>query len=197
MNIHICSLLSDPAWWNPFGFTAAAILQEYFRPIAAMANAPTVATVLMPQPSNVNPEDLLVYVVSRSSSFTSLIAHKSNLWTNNPNHGGSTLALTNENNAIISEVYWDRIQGNPDAPHLLANIIFHEFMHNKLDAIEHPGVDWVHNQCGGGLAKRDHIAAADRPNQVNIARMAAALGTRHLQYTGYLKASDIPPAPRL
>jgi hypothetical protein len=198
MNLHFCSLLSDPAWWNPIGFPAVAILQDYFRPITRLAGASEVATYLMPQASNVKDDDLLVYVVSRNSSFTSIVAHRNAaMWASNPTRSGLTSVLPRDNNAIVSEVYWEKVQGDPDMPHLLANLIFHEFMHNKLDAVEHQGEDFVHLRGGGGLAVPGGLSAADRPNDANNRLMAQVVGRRHLQYTDYLKASDIPPAPRL
>ena len=108
---------------------------------------------LMPTSSDVKDDDVLVYVVPSGDRFNSVIAHQSSAWVPNPGRSGLTLNVGSSGVSIVSEVYWDKAAGNGnDTSRLLANLIFHEFMHNKLDAVEHAGVDFVHNQGGGGLA---------------------------------------------
>jgi hypothetical protein len=192
---HLCSLLGNPDWWNPNGFPASAILQDYFRDIIRLNRSfDEVQSWLMPTAEFVKPADLLVYIVSTGNSFNSIVARKRpDVWTPNPQRSGLTVDIGQNAVSIVSEVYWDRVAGDRDQPRLLANLIFHEFMHNKLDAVEHSGTDFVHRQGGGGLAVATPLSSDMRPNQVNNQLMAAALGRNHPQHTGDLRRSDIPP----
>ncbi len=197
MNFHICSLLGDPDRWNRFGFPAAAFLTDYFAPIAARARTGPIIASLMPRAEDVKDGDLLVYVLSSGNHFDSIIAKvASSIWTPNPVRGGLTMDVAPAGSvSIVSEVYWGRIQGDRAAAKLLANTIFHEFMHNKLDTAEHnaPGEELVHNRGGGGLAVGGRLTAAMDPSTQNVALMADAARRKHPQHTGHLQISDIPP----
>src|SRR5262249_1021869 len=96
--------------------------------------------------------------------------------------------------SIVCEVYWDRIRGDRKTVMLLANTIFHEFMHNKLDTVEHqsPGEQYLHTNGGKGLAIKD-FSSDSTLTQDNIDLMAAAIRRKHPQHTGHLRVSDIPP----
>lgn len=197
MNFHICSLLGDPGWWNPFGFPAAAFLTDYFAAIAAQAKTGPIIADLMPRAEDVKDADLLVYVLRNGNSFNSIIANLTpSTWAPDPTRGGLTTDVAGQGSvSIVSEVYWDRVQGDSAAPKLLANLIFHEFMHNKLDVVEHhaPGEEFVHNSGGGGLAVGTRIRSNMSPSKTNTDLMAAAIRRKHPQHTGHLRVSDIPP----
>lgn len=89
-------------------------------------------------------------------------------------HGGATWHSAQ---GMISEIY---IHRNRTTPERLANLAFHELMHNKLDAGPRPRVRDIHERGGAGLALVD--AAAQRITPRNIELMRAALGTAVRQY---------------
>ncbi len=116
-----------------------------------------------------------------------------------PTHGGLTVNLKC---GILSEVYLEEgILDLIDAvdladkeadrtARLLAYLIFHEWMHNKLDALEGASVD-IHNSGGGGLAEIElknvqKTSPDDILTKVNIKLMSAALGKSRPQCTARL-----------
>jgi hypothetical protein len=194
---HLCSLLGDPEWWNRTGVEASGILSDYFRPIVGRHTGfQDVMGSLMPDAASVGDKELLVYIVPNGSSFSSVIARRARSGWTPSTSSGLTFDIGSANGgavSICSEVYWDRVEGDSQRSRLLANLIFHEFMHNKLDAAAGSTFD-VHTRGGGGLATRDPINHDMRPNDHNMDLMARALNTRHAQFTGNLRASDVPPA---
>jgi hypothetical protein len=136
--------------------------------------------------SQVQSHELLVYVLP--SSRQSIVAGK----TSDPlGPTGSTFPAAT---GVISEIYLDVMQGDADFARLVANAIFHEWMHNKLDAYTAGGpLNDVHLQGGGGLATGGKIKSSDRPNARNIALMAQFLARTHPQYTA--DVSKVSPYP--
>jgi hypothetical protein len=91
------------------------------------------------------------------------------------NLGGFTVPSSK---GVICEVYVD---GNLPARRL-ANIAFHEFMHNRLDVGAHV-VTNIHTQGGGGIAHPPTTASSEL-TAANIKLMAAHLWKPIPQYKG-------------
>jgi hypothetical protein len=97
--------------------------------------------------------------------------------------GGSTVWST-RSHAMISEVYMTAIEGDASRYRLLANLVFHELMHNKLDA--HPSLavlSDVHAISGGSVSKVP-VNSSKRPSKADIAKMRLGVPKKIKQYTG-------------
>lgn len=96
--------------------------------------------------SNIKPHELLVYILpTRNESLVSRSGGKLP-----PDVGGATFKASC---GIISEAYVEKAEGDPHLLRLLGLLIFHEWMHNKLDADNvHPVLADLHKQGGEGLA---------------------------------------------
>jgi len=117
-----------------------------------------------------------------------------------PGHpGGGTKKMPN--GAVLSEVYWTgglmslKRAAYDKRAAALANLIFHEWVHNKYasdpDAISKGEVngDFVHQYCGGGVlgSGLTYVQAADWDiNQANVTAMLRALDKPNRQYTSGL-----------
>ena len=85
---------------------------------------------------------------------------------------------------MISEVYLRTIDGAANFATVATNVIFHEIMHNKLDAPTPKTVNDIH--IGGGLANST-VSAASALTEKNIELMAGALSKAVPQYTAEMQ----------
>ena len=77
---------------------------------------------------------------------------------------------------MMSEIYLDKMEGDARFEQLVANLAFHEAMHNKLDA--HPtlrSMADIHKLKNGGLSRQTGIAAGTKLSQADVNAMAPAL----------------------
>lgn len=150
-------------------------LWEHLVPIAVAASG------FIPGPSwslraaNLQPHDVVVYFVPDPSS--SVTSRAGTGGPRGSNLGGFT---TTSPRGVVCEVYVD---GNLPARRL-ANIAFHEIMHNKLDVGTRTLSD-LHRQGGGGLA-RPPTEQWTSLTRENVAIMARHLFLRVPQYTGFM-----------
>jgi hypothetical protein len=103
--------------------------------------------------------------------------------------GRDTLGKTADSTSgTVSEVYWSEIRC-ADPARVLANALFHEFMHNKLDTVKTD----IHIMDGTGLAQpiTDCNNPPTRPSDLNIENMAKGLANEHQQFVDYLKKVDL------
>lgn len=151
-------------------------LHEYLTAIAAVRKAtgrggfiPAVGWYF--NAADVKPSDVVVYFVrDRMSSIASRVGGTFNA---NPDTGGYTSPTPH---GIVSEVY---VEYNLPA-RKLANIAFHELMHNKLDV----GTRTVPNIHARGGIGHSPATEASVLTQDNKALMAAHLFDPVRQYTG-------------
>lgn len=87
---------------------------------------------------------------------------------------------------MISEVYLRSIDGAANFVSVAANIIFHEIMHNKLDAPKVKTVNDIHTSGGGGLAVTK-VSAGSALTDKNIELMAGVLSKVVPQYTAEMQ----------
>ena len=131
-----------------------------------------------PQSASVKAYEVVLYILP--SAGRSIVA----AYTADPL--GLTGSTFPTNDGVISEIYLDAMQGNPDLARYIANAAYHELLHNKLDAFLNPQdaplLD-IHTQGGGGRAIGTKIDAAHRPSKLNISLLAKALDKSHSQYT--------------
>jgi hypothetical protein len=176
-------------WGEGTMYHVGTILEGYFTQICAKTAQFSIASYSWePAAGLIEDHELLVYFLASASGHHSIVATK----TNQPlGQSGSTFPTAT---GVISEVYLDAPQGDPDYGRLVANLVFHELMHNKLDAYTSGGVlQDIHVQGGGGLAVGTPITSGDRPNAKNISLMAQVLGKNHPQYT--TDVSRVSPYP--
>jgi hypothetical protein len=135
-----------------------------------------------PDAASIRDHEILVYFLpSSASSIVSSRLHQTNL-----GPSGSTFP---DSNGVLSEVYLDVTQGDANIDRLIGNLVFHEMMHNKLDAYLNMGqavVQDIHLQGGGGLATGGKIDSFLNPTPQNLTLMANALLKSHPQWTGFV-----------
>jgi len=182
-------------------------LKRYFDSICVAMNPRKFSHTtfkISPHAGEVRDKDLLVYITQASLTvnlfdkvFEPGVQHQ---LPGTP--GGGTKKLPNGN--VLSEVFWTgglmslkkERQGVA-----LANLIFHEFAHNKhtsdklaLSKGEDPGGLFVHNECGGGILARalsTGLAANLDILSGNIRSMARVLDSANNQETCGLYNDDL------
>jgi hypothetical protein len=126
----------------------------------------------------VGSKDLVCYMLT--SSGRSIVANH----TSDPlGPAGSTIWST-RTNAMISEIYMDATTGDASRPRLLANLIIHELMHNKLDA--HPSravMSDIHSIRNGRVSTGGPISSATTPSPEDIAAMRRGINLSIPQHT--------------
>ena len=132
-------------------------------------------------PGSVADTDVVVYVCF-SKEYGSIIKGKNGVPIHDSASGG-TYAYTG---GMISEVYLKEIDGAANFTNVAANIIFHEMMHNKLDAPAAKTVNDIHVSGGGGLASAT-VSAGSALTDKNIELMAGALSKKVQQYTAEMQ----------
>jgi hypothetical protein len=128
--------------------------------------------------------DVVCYLVSRP--FNSIARNH----TSQPLGVAGTTVWSTRSRAMISEVYMSAVEGDRARNRLLANLIFHELMHNKLDA--HPDryvVDDIHVIQGGSISHVP-VNSSAHPSSSDLAQMRRGLGVQIPQYTRLIPASD-------
>ena len=145
-------------------------LEGWFAKITADGDT-ALATWVKSPPSAIQDHELLAYFVSGSGSSILKFMPGST-------GGGSNNGLTVFGSSSASEIY---VSNSPSG---LAELTFHELMHNKLQMND------------ADLHKKDGLAAkvvplGDVPSTVNLSDMKTALKNSHKQWTGgWMAASD-------
>ena len=152
-----------------------AVLIDYFKPALAKTALSDVACNWTPAKSDVTAFSLVAYLLPAQSGSVIKSLNPPRLGA----LGGSGTTLQMSDNTVLSEVYMLSLRGNDprgylDAkPHvLLANLLFHEWLHNLLDATQ-PALKDVH-KIGAGIG-RDTDASPLSSNAARIATDTAAM----------------------
>lgn len=132
------------------------------------------------EPGYVSDEDVVVYLLGKESS--SIVKSKGGT----SKHANPSGATFQSSDGMISEVYLKKMDGAMDFSTLVANIIFHEIMHNKLDAAKNSGIADIHVSGVDGLAK-PIIDRSTMLTDKNISLMAPALSRKIPQYTAEMQ----------
>lgn len=176
-NFYLKNLVPDTGEWDERDmFTVGRELKSLFDKVCQLPTTEFTASDwwINPGAGEIADHELLIYFVGDSSKSIIKQAH--------PN---KTVDLTKSGNTDpghfrISEVYVLPILKYVDYHLTIANLCFHELMHNKLEPFN------VHNQGGGGLAAESAITASTQLTDKNKELMAKALNKRVLQYKGAL-----------
>ena len=169
---------SDDYWGEGSMFAVANYLTDYFNSVCRHASSPYENARCTWQKGSVGETDLVVYFLT--SSKRSIIANRFKTFSTCTSPSGGTLETSQ---GMVSEVYMDSMQGDLNYCKLVANIAFHELMHNKLDAPStDKTIDDVHASGGSGLAEAT-VARGSQLTPQNIALMAGALGKKIPQFT--------------
>jgi len=124
--------------------------------------------------------DVVVYVLAKKSS--SIINKKGG----QPIHVGASGGTYRHSTGMISEVYLKEIDGAASFSKVATNLIFHEVMHNKLDASVPQTIYDIHNGGGAGLASHV-VSSGSQLTPANIKIMAGALSKKVRQYSGKMQ----------
>jgi hypothetical protein len=136
-------------------------LQELFNQIAQGRGDYTgAAFAWQPIVQKMAAEEMVCYFVKdRDSSIISGLGGQVQTGTHPVGHAGSTFLSVQ---GMISEVYILPLINTANSARLIANMAFHELMHNKLDAQQNGAiVASIHTSGGGGLADLNITPATD------------------------------------
>jgi hypothetical protein len=172
---------SDDGWSDKIRTAVADRIRELFDKAceshATFGSSETAWSTSAPAVGSVADHELVVYCLasrkrSKAAKEGGEVGHAA----------GGTLWVASK--GMISEIYVDESWGDRRAGLLFGNLIFHEFMHNKLDA--HPNLKTfsdIHKQGGKGLAA-EKVEAGTTHTDDNIKYMRAALDRKIKQYLG-------------
>lgn len=167
---------SDFYWGEGTMYAVGSYLVEYFSQICQHKDS-SFASADFSWSGNagrVQEHELVVYFLSSKSN--SIINNNGGA----PKHWGSGGTYPAPG-GIITEVYLDMMEGDADYPRLVANIAFHELLHNKLDTATPVSTSDIH-KLGGGLAVPT-VSRGLRPSGQEIGLMAKALSKKAKQFT--------------
>ena len=159
-------------------YATAMILMEYFKKCIASTKYTSVDYFYEMNPAEVTNDDLVCYMLANQNR--SIVAKKA------PGQaiGGSGSTFYSKiDTAVISEIYMDTTAGDGNRYKLVANIIFHELLHNRLDA--GPAI-WqnVHNVVNGVLTTSKPITSYRDMSAADAAAMRRGLAHPRKQYPG-------------
>ncbi|MBS1792975.1 MAG: hypothetical protein JSS81_03930 [Acidobacteria bacterium] len=143
----------------------------------------SVSGYLYPSAGVVQNHELLVYIVPGPTKMEGSVVALKGGGPGSLTHGGRT--LIGRADGVICEVYWASLGQDlsTDVTALdLCGRIFHEFMHCKIDI--DPQKD-LHRDGGGAIAGPNPLRST-KPNDTNIALMAARLAKEVPQFTAFL-----------
>jgi hypothetical protein len=146
--------------------TVKAVLQSYFDRVATKAKSDKVSVLFVSEDPKPNDNDLIAYY---SSSGWHVVSQMPGAPEVNSKEGG----LTYNNTTVTGS---DVVANPDDDTNLIANLTFHELMHNKLNMD-----DSMHKL--GGLA-RSPVDESTPLTNANIEAMAKVLTKDRKQWTG-------------
>ncbi|MEZ5345800.1 MAG: hypothetical protein R2681_09630 [Pyrinomonadaceae bacterium] len=155
-------------------------LQTMFTQICDHADSKVASAQVSWEKGTPGANDVVVYVLFDRDD--SIINKKGGQPIHSGASGGTYLQATD----MISEVYLKDMDGAADFVKVVSNIIFHEVMHNKLDASKPQSVTDIHTKGGAGLANST-VSASSMLTSENIKIMAGALSKNVKQYTADMK----------
>jgi hypothetical protein len=165
-------------WGEGSMFAVANYLTDYFNKVCQHSKSPFETARCSWQKGVAGENDLVIYFLSSSKESIIYKDFKTSSTCQAPS--GGTIETSQ---GMVSEVYMDTMQGDMNYCKLVANLAFHELMHNKLDAPTiNPTVSDIHALGGSGLAQAT-VARGTQITDQNIALMAGALGKKVRQYT--------------
>lgn len=166
-----------PCYGESTMFMIGTKLKGMFNQICKHPNSKFEAADYSWEPGVVSDTDVVVYACA-TKEHGSVIKSKSGL----PIHDYASGGTYEDTAGMISEVYMKVFDGALNFADVAANIIFHEIMHNKLDAPKSKTVGNIHASGGGGLAN-SVVTAGSALTPANISLMAGALSKKVKQYT--------------
>jgi hypothetical protein len=138
-----------------------------------------------PIPGKIERDEVLCYFVQdRTSSIISAVGGRMHVEAHPPGHAGTTYLSPG---GMISEVYLSELLNDRDPPRYIANMAFHELMHNKIDAMQAGAIIadiHVMTPAGGGAGLASPTLTSDlRLTQRNRDLMRQALFREIPQFT--------------
>jgi hypothetical protein len=169
---------SNYYWGEGSMFAVANYLTDYFNTVCRHANSPFENARCTWQKGSVGESDLVIYFLT--STKESIITKRFHTSSTCTAPSGGTFESPQ---GMVSEVYMDSMEGDRNYCKVVANLAFHELMHNKLDApSSNKTINDVHASGGSGLAEAT-VARGSQLTPQNIALMAGALGKKIRQFT--------------
>lgn len=167
---------SDYYWGEGTMYAVGCYLRDYFNQICQHAASPFASAMFSwsGNAGNVAGNELVVYFLANprrsiiQGRFNATIGHAD----------GATFMSSA---GMVSEVYLSAPEGDRDYPRLVANLAFHELLHNKLDAEQKSVVKDIHALNGGLSLVPVKRGAQLSPKEIEL--MAKNLKREIPQYT--------------
>ena len=150
------------------------ILKGYFNRVVSSTGVSFDSVVEVTQAPTISNTDLLCYIVA---DFDNSVVIKFDAGLQHNEGDAGETRYTSDKKLAASEVYLDIINANSDPTTLMANIIFHELMHNKTTT-----GDDLHKSADG-LAK-ETVTETDTLTTANIKTMQGSLKKEVTQWVG-------------
>ena len=178
LKIWIANLAKSPDLTDDVMINVSNILRGYYQQCTANTdtNFVDVFPLYTRDSYSASETDLLIYIVA---SFSSSVLKKFDPTLNGGGDIGGNTSWKPEVGATLaaSEIYLDVVKARcADLGGGLANMIFHETMHNKANL-----GDDVHTKGGGGLAG-EKVRDSDSINDGNVSYMKAVIGNQTKQW---------------
>ncbi len=177
-------------WTKKIRAEIKSLMTQWFRDITSQSQDFRGSAVHCWWSSNkllVDPDELVVYFLpQRRKSLIRKITRSSR------NLGGAGTTFKTAK-GMVSEVYiFEATDGSAQKSRLLSNLVFHELMHNKLDADPNQRQANVHNLGGAGATP---TTVSSVPTASNKRIMARWLSLDIKQYTGHLFNKPVGKIP--
>lgn len=159
-------------WGEGTMYSVGLHLQEYFNLACNKSNSfGNALSSWSGKAGQVKPHEVVIYFLQNRSD--SIVAAQGGT----VKHGSGATYLTGA--GTISEVYLSELEGDANYSRLVANIAFHEALHNKLEPT--PVAD-IHTIGGGGLSSPT-VSRGMRPTDAEINYLVKSLDRNVPQYT--------------
>lgn len=159
-------------WGEGTMYVVGLYLQEYFNQACKKSKTFGSANFSWSgSAGQVQPNEVVVYFLQNRAD--SIVAAQGGT----VKHGSGATYTTGA--GTISEIYLTEMEGDADYSRLVANIAFHEILHNKLEPT--PVAD-IHSIGGGGLSTPT-VSRGMRPSDAEINHLVTGLDRNVPQYT--------------
>lgn len=160
-------------WGEGTMFGVGNYLKEYFDAACAHSNGAYTTSDFFwsGTAGQVQPHEIVVYFLTNRNR--SIVQAQGGT----VSHGSGATYTTGA--GTVSEVYLEEMEGDRDYTRLVANLAFHEILHNKLEPTP---VANIHSLGGGGLSSAV-VNSGMRPSATELQRLGQSLSKKVPQFT--------------
>ncbi len=189
-NLKVCLVKGfhfEPGFGEGDLFMAGTFIMAFFKDVIKHTTFGSCNLFTEPTAATVGATDLLCYLLPDAN-------HSIAIKRGAPFTGGSGTTWC-PNGRCSSEVYMDTVIGGIGRSRVLANVIIHELLHNKLDADPNQTIMDVH-RIGSAIGRdtsKKPLTASDMPSVKDVQAMRQGIGQKIKQYTDRIGGVSIIP----